>query len=130
MKDKQITLAEFRAWLEGIEELQTTSWFPTGPQWKRIRKKIDLIIEQKPQTVVQYGPQATSQTHQLPRQQHFEAPSNTSLLPPSDAQVPSDLTQAQTHHQQAPVGRLNVQGGRIKTPNIDTSDGSYVAPFA
>ena len=42
---KKITLNEFRAWLEGIEELQPNDWSPSKEQWKLIRNKIDYIEE-------------------------------------------------------------------------------------
>jgi len=42
-KTKRITLVEFRAWLEGVEELQPDNWAPNAEQWKLIRAKIDSI---------------------------------------------------------------------------------------
>lgn len=45
---KEITLAEFRAWLEGVEELQTKSWSPDAKQWKLIRAKIKTITVEQP----------------------------------------------------------------------------------
>lgn len=42
-KKKEISLLEFRAWLNGVEELQPRTWAPSPEQWKMIRKKIDQI---------------------------------------------------------------------------------------
>lgn len=44
MSRKKVTLNEFRAWLEGVEELQDDSWSPSKDQWTTIRQKIDSII--------------------------------------------------------------------------------------
>jgi len=52
-KRKRITLSEFRAWLQGVEELQSGGWSPNAEQWKLIRDKIDLIVESKTQVVEQ-----------------------------------------------------------------------------
>lgn len=46
-KRKKITLAEFKAWIQGIEELQSKDWSPNAEQWKMIREKIELITEAK-----------------------------------------------------------------------------------
>lgn len=40
---KKISMLEFRAWLQGVEELQPQDWTPNSDQWKLIRKKIDTI---------------------------------------------------------------------------------------
>jgi len=44
---KKYTLAEFKAWLEGIEEIQPDDWSPDVNQWKMIREKIRAIVEPK-----------------------------------------------------------------------------------
>lgn len=42
-KSKKITLGEFKAWLEGIEDLQPDDWCPDLSQWKLIKEKIKSI---------------------------------------------------------------------------------------
>ena len=49
-KQKQ-TLKEFKAWLQGVEELQADDWSPSREQWQLIRDKINNIVEEKPQVV-------------------------------------------------------------------------------
>lgn len=49
-RKKKQTLAEFRAWLSGVEELQPADWAPNAAQWKTIREKIDSIAEPKAST--------------------------------------------------------------------------------
>lgn len=44
-KQKQ-TLKEFRAWLQGVEELQPDKWHPDLAQWKLIRARIDGIKDE------------------------------------------------------------------------------------
>lgn len=47
-KKKDVTLQEFQAWLEGVEELQAKDWSPDATQWKLIRNKIKNIIAPVP----------------------------------------------------------------------------------
>lgn len=42
------TLSEFRAWLEGVEEISGSDWIPDKGQWKLIRDRIDNIVEPEP----------------------------------------------------------------------------------
>ena len=42
-KQKKISVKEFKAWIEGIEELQPDGWAPTAEQWKIIRERINMI---------------------------------------------------------------------------------------
>jgi hypothetical protein len=44
-RKKEISLIEFRAWLEGVEELQPSDWAPDATQWKLIRDKINKVVE-------------------------------------------------------------------------------------
>lgn len=39
----KISLKEFRAWLDGVEDLQPDDWAPTKDQWAKIRQQIDRI---------------------------------------------------------------------------------------
>jgi len=43
-KQKQ-TLSEFKAWLDGVVELQDQNWHPNETQWKQIRDRISGIVE-------------------------------------------------------------------------------------
>lgn len=86
-KKTRISLKEFRAWLDGVEDLQPEEWAPTKDQWEKIRQKIDLIDDKmdleandqpKPQSgqVVLNTPQQVNQVPLLPLYQpprsHFE----------------------------------------------------------
>ena len=76
---KTVTLTEFNAWLEGVEELQEKDWVPTASQWKLIRTKIKSIVAEEPvvQQVVQQAPT-------------FNQPHQQTVHPPVQAQ-PSSL---------------------------------------
>ena len=42
-KSKGYTLSQFRAWLEGVEEMQESNWIPNHDQWAIIRTKINEL---------------------------------------------------------------------------------------
>lgn len=153
-KGKKITLSEFKAWLEGIEELQPDDWSPTQEQWKKIRNKIDCIVESEPVAVapaqqagqrhpsdVLYSPAEQHQTPQQPPQQGEET---VPTLPPVPSSIPdaagntgvpagpsklADPSLGASGSKPAISGIPEGPDGRIKTPDIDTSDGSYGSGF-
>ena len=49
-EDGGISLLEFRAWLQGIEEMQGDTWAPNTEQWKKIKAKIADIVEEEVET--------------------------------------------------------------------------------
>lgn len=40
-----ITIAEFKQWLSGVEDMQPDGWVPNAEQWKKIRAKIASVAE-------------------------------------------------------------------------------------
>lgn len=38
-----IDVDTFKAWLQGVEDMQGDDWCPSLDQWRKIRQKIDLI---------------------------------------------------------------------------------------
>jgi len=40
---KKITIPEFKAWLDGLSEIQPDDWAPDLNQWKKIRAKIQSL---------------------------------------------------------------------------------------
>jgi hypothetical protein len=90
-----ITLAEFKAWLSGVEEMQADDWAPTLVQWRRIRAKFMQIEEDQ-------APQRRGPIQSYPQQGYFP-PAD---VPPSRPQpLPSSLAST------------------LKTPDIDSSNG-------
>ena len=133
---KKYTLAEFKAWLEGIEEIQPDDWCPDVTQWQMIRDKIGSIIEPSPPVVLQQRqqtiPPVVSQlipaTGQYPvssfidetGQPNKEMPGTTLDMTPAakaalGGKLPSEMAGDTTH--------------RSITPEIDTADGNYESNF-
>lgn len=61
--EEAIDIETFKAWLQGVEDMQDAGWVPSAEQWKKIRAKINMIVvelEPLPAYGVQpaYGPQA------------------------------------------------------------------------
>jgi len=121
-KQKQ-TLGEFRAWMQGVEELQAENWAPNREQWQLIRAKIDGIIEEE--HVVEKVVQPAPVSHMFPQPANmipgFVPPPPTGGIPPVDVEI-------------SPAARAmldpSVNGGKVKTPDIDTSDGNITSPFS
>ena len=114
----QITLLEFRSWLQGVEDMSTAAnWAPNKAQWRKIRIKIDSIKE----TVIPVSPMS----HQF----NEEFPINVLPTPQGSAldtvrmPVPAQSIQLTPD---APIGRGQ---DKVVTPHIDTTDGNYKSSF-
>lgn len=96
------SLALFKAWLSGIEEMQGEDWTPNAEQWKRIKEKL-MAIEEAPTTAP--APEYT------PPRQYAPAP----YIPqPSAFEQPQRLP--------APPQPFGHQPS-ARTPDIDSSNG-------
>ncbi len=125
-EQKNISVKEFKMWLEGVEEMQEEGWTPNPTQWARIREKIRSIEETAGGfTAPQFGPRQTAPVGQPPAPvpmptmqapQQFAPAGMTGLAPPEAS------------------GRAPLAGGPgtipVKTPDIDTSNGGYRSNFA
>lgn len=133
---KDITLAEFKAWLEGVEELQPASWAPDKEQWKLIRNKINCIVADvievekegptQPQNlnpVFEARHQGYSQPHPAP-QNIQPGPSMLDSYEPPNVEM-TEAAQAALQGQTPPPTPAPslTPDGKIQTPNIDSSDG-------
>lgn len=135
-RKKKVTLKEFRAWLEGVEELQPKEWSPTAEQWKLIRAKIDSIVEETSK-VVQHAPVKEEVRNSPPvaGQRPPAPPPGESNLPPgvpAFPEVPSNIPAEAANITVSPeAARLMnpASDGKTKTPEIDTSDGNFNSPF-
>lgn len=45
MSKNNLTIDQFKAWLEGVEDMQGKDWVPDKEQWKKIRTKIKQLTE-------------------------------------------------------------------------------------
>jgi len=123
-KQKQ-TLREFRAWLQGVEELQPDGWSPNPTQWKLIRERIDGVIEEKviveKVTKTEPSPVSMNPIYQNGNP-NFMAPPIQSSIPPGavNAEMSNDAKQM-----------LSPKSGKnAKTPDIDGSAGPTGSSFA
>ena len=118
-KQKKVNLAEFKAWLEGVEELQPEGWSPSKEQWVLIRAKINAITEPAP--VIQQGaaprPMAVNSPQQVPG----------FVPPPVTGGVP--VGNVTTNQAPAPAS-ATPRDKRGKTSDIDTTNGQYNSDFS
>lgn len=124
-KDETLTIAQFEAWLEGVEEMQPDDWTPSEAQWKRIRAKIAKLCEDMEKQPL-HG-------HHVPNVGVPVVPQYPTHNPRvSDHVHPSTLVDvAVTPSPAVPHKPLGAQTSSVtvKTPDIDTSNGAYVSNF-
>ena len=120
--NKKVTLEEFRAWLSGVEEMQPDDWTPDSTQWRRIRAKIDLIVDSPKKVNNNDGYEKYDETSAQPKRLVPSGPSllNPQMLSPTNAPPPFVAT-----GDMAVKGQGNFNGQRVKTPDIDTSGTQY-----
>lgn len=128
---KEYTLAEFKAWLEGIEELQPANWAPDSNQWKTIRDKLMNIVEEE--VVVETHTPAPAPQQPVYRQPQMPAPAPMAP-PPQGSALPAVEPEMTPAAAAAVAGHLPAEmvpsaDGKVKTPNIDTSSGDYGSSF-
>ena len=119
MAKKKVTLAEFHAWLEGVEEMHTDDWCPDANQWKVIRNKIKTIKEDE------VGPGAHAP---VTTAQQFNPPALPSGFVPAP-EAPSSIPMGPVvKPDPAASGMLTGDGqGKTITPTSETGDAS---PFS
>lgn len=125
-KQKQ-TLREFRAWLEGVEELQPDNWAPNREQWARIRARIDGIKEEVAQAA-----EPTRESKPVPAQNPVYQQPPTTILPPASMIPPPVGGIPAGEVEMTPAARQMLNpgaGAKAKTPDIDTSDGNVESTF-
>jgi len=127
-----MSLAEFRAKLEGIEMFNSNDWHPEKDQWDLIREMINMIVEYEE---VEHN---TTNSSTLPTQRtHGSSIMDTVQRPPSlPVHTPSII---ESPAEFAPPGNISTidpttvkPSGSVPavTPTIDTSDGQYNSAFA
>lgn len=122
-KRPQLTVKEFRMWLEGVIEMQAEDWVPDMRQWNRILDKIYDIAD----TPSTYPPTFTP-SPMLDLNTHRNE--TTMVAPTSYQMAPSGLnaTVPRATNLNGPFAGDNGQVP-VRTPNIDTTTG-YDTPFA
>lgn len=126
-KRKRISLNEFRAWLEGVEELQANDWTPSADQWKLIRAKMNNIVAQKQQSTPAPTPQGFHTPGRVSPVQELQA--SLPPLPPLSPPVGGIPPGVGGMSPEAKAMMPTQPGGKSVTPNIDTTDGKYQSNF-
>lgn len=116
-KIKSQTLGEFKSWLEGVEEMQPENWAPDITQWRRIRERINNIVESRSFKSGGAGPS-----------EEIEQPAPRVVR----AAGPSAFAGATMPHPVAPnpppfMNTSGTEGARVSTPNVDTSKQPYAS---
>jgi len=114
-QEKPITLRDFRAWLQGVEDMQEEEWTPTAEQWKRIRHKINLIS-----VTDSHGQMEISKPSELKTvtTAKTKTPNFPQAAPPKVTMSTLDSAASVV----AAKGGLKVEDGRIKTPSDLTGE--------
>jgi len=121
--NQTMTLAEFKAWLMGIEEMQDKGWCPSPSQWKLIRNKIECVVATPAQPFI---PPAQPF---VPQPTHTAPPGHP--VPPFVPPAPPTFAHSQLNKEFTPSAppMQVTPDGKIKTPNLDTSKDSYASSF-
>ena len=144
-RKKKQTLAEFRAWLDGIEELQPETWAPDATQWNLIREKINNITEPKPDAATHkllqellngIGKDTNTNLNTMHPLNNPYATAPQANLPPAPPPQgvpagPVDMTPAAA--QQVPVilkPAPELDLSATPAANLDTADGNYNSGFS
>lgn len=118
---KKQTLGEFRAWLSGVEEMQSDDWAPDLSQWTRIRERIDEIVEGRSFKSDGTGP--SDDDEEPARVSRPTGPSSFAGAIPGGPMMPAPVPPT-------PPPFMNIsgaEGAKIRTPQIDTSGGPYAS---
>jgi len=125
---RPLTLAEFKMWLLGVEEMQDDGWVPSPDQWKRIRNRIDAIEEPIAQPMV-YHATDTIPPYPIARGDVPQHP-QPAQLDQVYGHPSAILGVSPTNQPTSPLFATGVNNALTKTPNIDTTNGNYQSGFA
>jgi hypothetical protein len=119
-----ISLNDFKSWLQGVEDMQEAEWTPNASQWNKIRQKIESIVESLPKTNLHpQGPiPRASVMNRIEEHEYVPVPAPTPM--PSSI-VPRGVTNNTSFTLPPPPSHLL----NPKTPDIDTSTGSYTTNY-
>jgi len=119
------TLGEFKAWLEGVEELQPPNWAPNLDQWTLIRGRLNAIIEPEPKIIKEMVPQEN--TNPIYTNPHAPVAPQGFVAPPTPTSFPQDAVVVNGDNMGTTIQAIEPE--RPATPNIDTRDGNYSSGF-
>lgn len=123
MSENTITIKEFKMWLQGVEEMQPEDWTPDSRQWARIRQKINSIVDAPPASQQPGVGQVIG--YRDPYAQPSVQPGPVQMAP-GGLSRPSGIAPAPNN---ALFGNADSPTVPVKTPNVDSSSGSYEPAF-
>lgn len=120
---KKQTIGQFKAWIEGVEELQSNDWCPDANQWNLIRSRIDRIVDPElERTIADLDPRRSQFGVGIVQPQLIAAGIPTS--PPVSGGVPNGEIVNKTS---AAMLQHGTPENPKKTPNVE---GNFGSPFA
>ncbi len=123
---KTLTIRDFKVMIEGMDMVLGEDWYPTEAQWKRIRDKINLLIEtadyQVMNTNMNTRPIAPTSNVALP-----QVPVDNLMAGFPQVPVPNVLVDP-TIPLVSSLTQLADGSKGVKTPDIDTT-GGYDSKF-
>jgi len=153
---KKLTIPEFKAWLDGLSDIQPEDWAPDLNQWKKIKLKIQSLEDFETQlerqiivTIENALNKVTMPVHPLPAwqsnhvhtspvlRQYVNEPEVSHqpppyLVPPIGVSSLAE-TQVITPNMPATISNLDPRNAipieSVKTPHIDTATGPYKSSF-
>ena len=119
-----ISLATFRAWLSGVEEMSADDWHPTKMQWDRIRQKFDTIAEAAPQPAFQ---SAFPPGVRTPIAQRHPSPMETAPFPEGPREIPGMVGMSMDPTPMPPPSRMEMPV--MMPPSAPIVSGTYKSSF-
>lgn len=134
---KLLTLNQFKSWLEGVEEMQGEDWTPSPEQWKKIRNKISLMFDDNANDLESLVRRVVATTQSLITVNSNDGQVRTTYQSNNGSDVaPRQFIENNSSPLVIPPGGSGLDNPTsgiplpaVKTPNIDTSQGSYKTPF-
>ncbi len=113
----KISLREFKAWMDGVEDVQEDDWVPSKAQWDKIREKISLIEDNSES----FSPPVANN-----QQYPVQLPYNHNQQPPRDPNDPFNFAP----HPLSNAVIIDNPGLRIPGPIATIPAGGLVVPSA
>lgn len=116
--NSELSIREFKVWLDGLCSFNAVDWTPNLDQWNLIKHKL-MNLKENADKPNHTGQQVLTNFNNLTQSNHivpYQQPMTFNDLPPEE--LARKIEQAKTH------------GPTIKTPHLDTSNGSgYKSTF-
>ena len=122
-ENDNVTIQDFKSILVGMDLILGDQWTPDENQWKRIRRKIDALIETHERSVDSNRNVSETESLRFPEWPSVPANANVPVgeVPIQSALVPSALVPPAVAQPNTAVA--DGSGAQIKTPDIDSRSG-------